>query len=102
MGPEKKISAKAQNSISARVGDVVYIESDTGRMLWYAALIFIFPLLAGILTWGIVSLFTTKHLWLCIGGFGAFFICLIAVALYSKLVKDKQIDIKIVELVEKD
>ena len=45
LGGDKAFRAEVLNPVGARIGDVVTVESSGGRMLFYAALIFIFPIL---------------------------------------------------------
>lgn len=42
------IVAKAENRVSAKVGDTVKIESDTGKVILAAVLLYIVPLMAAI------------------------------------------------------
>lgn len=98
MGSDRKMSARAINDVGACVGDTVLIESNTARMLWYAALIFVLPLVAGILVWAIVSVFTDSAALLALGGFGGFFLSFFAVFLYSRSMKEKRCEIRITEI----
>lgn len=98
MSSDRKMSARASNEIGAQVGDRVAIESDTGRMLFYAALIFVLPLVLGIVAWAIVSAFTDSTAAQALGGFGGFLLCFLAVFLYSRSLKDRRCEIKITEI----
>ena len=98
MGSDRKMSARALNEIGARVGDRVTVESDTGRMLWYAALIFLLPLAIGILAWAIAAAISKEVFVQAIGGFGGFLISFFAVIVYSRHVKDRRCEIKIMEI----
>ncbi len=100
MGSDRKMSARALNEIGAHVGDQVIVESDSGRMLWYAALIFLLPLISGILSWAIAASLTDSLIFQVIGGFGGFLVCFFAVFLYSNGVKDKRCEIRITEILE--
>ncbi|MBQ7335045.1 MAG: SoxR reducing system RseC family protein [Clostridia bacterium] len=101
MGAGRKISAVAQNSVGANVGDVVLIESATGRMLWYAALVFILPLVIGLIS-GMVSTLFTEDLLLQIGiGAVGFIVCFVGIFIYSLHVKKDRCDIEVVEIVTK-
>lgn len=101
MGSDRKMSARAINEIGARVGDLVTVESDSGRMLFYAALIFVLPLLLGIVSWAIVSAFTELAVAQALGGFGGFLLCFLGVFLYSRSMKDRRCEIRITEILEK-
>ena len=48
MGCEKKIETKARNDACAREGDCVEIESPSGTIIKYAALVFLFPIVLAI------------------------------------------------------
>ena len=102
MSSDRKMSAKASNEIGACVGDLVSVESDTGRMLFYAALIFVLPLIIGILAWAIVSSFTDSTPIQALGGFGGFLCCFLAVFLYSRSLKDRRCEIRITEILDRD
>ncbi len=98
VGGSRKLSAKAYNRIGARVGDRVVIESATGRMLWYAALVFLVPLLVPFACWGIALLFgadETAQLWSAVGGFLA---SLAGIFVYSRTVQSKRCDVEITEI----
>jgi Positive regulator of sigma E activity len=42
----KKMTASAENSVGAKVGDIVEIETDSKVVLKYAAIVFLFPVIA--------------------------------------------------------
>ncbi len=101
MGSNRKIETRAENSIGAAVGDTVYIESQTGRMLWYGALVFLMPLIATILGWVIVSLITSELLWQFLGGVFGFVGAFICIYIYARKVKNKRVDVIITEIIHK-
>ena len=98
MGADRKIATKAHNSIGAKVGDVVTIESKTTRMLGYGLLVFILPIVVALLAWGIASQFSANIATQAIAAFAGFAACLGAVALYSKKVLACRCDVEIVEI----
>ncbi len=97
MGSNRKIETRAENSIGAAVGETVYIESQTGRMLWYGALVFLMPLIATILGWVIVSLITPELLWQFFGGVFGFVAAFTGIYIYARAVKNKRVDVVITE-----
>ena len=99
MGGNRRIATKALNKIGARVGDVVTVESNSSRMLWYGQLVFILPIAVVLLTWGIVSQFTPDTVIQTLSAFGGFSFCLLGVAIYSKKVLACRCDVEIVEIV---
>ena len=99
MGGERKISAKAKNPISAGVGDRVIIESATGRMLWYAVLVFLLPLAVGILAYITAAMLTDQGVWQFLAALLGFLGTFIGVFAYSEIVRKKRCDIEIVEII---
>ncbi len=99
MGGDRKIATQALNSIGARVGDVVTIESDSTRMLAYGLLVFILPIVIALLAWGISSQLTANIAIQAISAFAGFGLCLLGVALYSKKILAGRCDVRIIEIV---
>ena len=61
MGGEQKLSSKAYNPVGAKVGDTVMVESSSARMLWYAALVFLVPILFAILVVAMYVVIAKKY-----------------------------------------
>lgn len=101
MGGDRKLSARAKNEIGAEVGDRVVIESATGRMLWYAVLVFLVPLLVGLIAYGVAACMTDTVAWQIGGALAGFFGTFCVVFAYSEIVRKKRLDIEIVEIVKK-
>ena len=99
MGGDRKIATKALNTAHAQVGDVVTIESKTTRMLGYALLVFILPIVVALLSWGIASQFTANSAISTAFAFAGFVLSLCGVALYSKKILACRCDVEIVEVV---
>lgn len=102
MGSSRKISARAANPVGAAVGDRVRIESNTSRMLWYAVLVFLLPIVFGIGGWLLTALFTDRVGWQMCGGALAFALTFLGIFIYSKAVQKKACDIEITEILEKN
>ena len=100
MGSDKKLSARALNTVGAKVGDRVAVESHTARMLWYAVLVFLLPLFLALAGWGIATVFTDQLLWHVCGGAIGFLGCFVGVFLYSKYLDRNRCDIEITEILE--
>jgi len=102
MGADRKISTRAYNPIGAVVGDQVVIESNSGRILLYAAIVFLLPLVLGLLFWGITALITQNIIWqICSGCFG-FVMTFVGVFFYSRSRKNKACDVEIIEIVRNE
>lgn len=99
MGGQRRFQAKAANPIGAKVGDRVRIESRTDRMLWYAALVFLLPLLVTLLCWGIAAGITQSQTVRAICAAGGFAVSFFGIYLYSKFVQKKRYDVVITEII---
>ena len=98
MGGSQKISAKADNTLGAKVGDRVVIESATGRVLWYALLVFVLPLLCAAAAYGIFTLAGLSAEWRLIGSLCGLVGTFLGVFAYSEIVRKKHCDVKITEI----
>ena len=101
-GSVKKTTARAENKIGAQVGEDVIVESSSRRMLFYAASLFLLPLLLFAAGFGIAALFTPT-LWIClVAGLVGLALTFVGVAIYSKTVAAKRNDLVIVERLFKE
>lgn len=101
MGSNKTIRSRAENKIDARVGDVVEIETETKKVLAYAALVFIFPILTMLVFYFVASLFSEisgiRYASAALG----FVISFVIVWLYSRLVSSKKYDVVIAKIIKR-
>lgn len=95
MGGNRALRAEAENPIGARVGDRVLIESRTSRMLWYAALVFLCPIVLALLAYVLASALSLISLWQTLFPLFAFVGTFVGVFVYSKSVQKKRCDIVI-------
>ena len=98
MGGDGIICAEAENTIGAQVGDRVVIESGTGRMLWYAALVFLLPIVLALVAYGVVTQLTEQAAWQLGAAAIAFVGTFVGLFAYSKAVQKKRCDAQIVEI----
>ncbi len=99
LGTGQKMRARAKNSAGAAVGDAVLIESETGRLLGYAALLFLLPPLAAIAVWGILAGWIgVSSAYQVVGVLAGFLLSLGGVMLYSAIVAKKRCDIEIIRI----
>lgn len=99
LGSDRKMAARARNTVGAAVGDIVMIESKTSRMLWYALLVFILPIVLCIAGWFIASAITESQGLRVLGAAIGFVATFIGVFVYSKIIQKKSCDIEITEIV---
>ena len=100
LGGKNAAHAQARNTVGAVVGDRVEIESRTGRILLYAALVFLVPvvaLIAGYLVGGAIG----GEIAALIGAGSLFLLSLTVLYCYSRFVVAKRVDIEIVSVVTK-
>ena len=99
LGGKREMRVRARNEVGATVGDTVEVESRTGRMLGYAALIFLLPVLMAL-----AGYFAGKALWesegAALGACAALLaLTVCGVGLFSRLVLSRRLDVEIVGVV---
>lgn len=98
MGDKAELRTHANNPIGARVGDEVMIESPSGRILAYGALVFLLPLLLGLLFYLLFSLVSTSEpLRLC-GALLAFGVSYVFLWLYSRRIIARRCDVTVTRI----
>ena len=100
MGGDGVIRTEAENPIGAAVGNRVMIESRTGRMLWYAALVFLLPVILALVVYGVATLLTEREAWHLAAAAVAFVATFVGLFIYSRVVQKKRCDVEIVEILE--
>ena len=100
MGGDSRFRAKAFNSVGARVGDRVVIESHTGRMLLYAVLVFLLPIVVALVCYFAVQALTDRSAWQLGGALVGFAATFVGLFLYSGQLQKKKLDIVITEVIE--
>lgn len=93
LGGESRLDTRALNRVGARVGDTVELESSSGRMLWYAALVFLLPCVLGILAYMAAGALTQSEAVRSLCAVGGFALGLIGAALYSRFVAGARVDV---------
>lgn len=98
LGSNRSFTAVADNPIGAKVGDKVEVETAGGRVLFYAALVFLLPIVVALLAWGIASLFIEREGIRLIIAFIGFAVCFLGVWIYSERIRKNKHDIVIVSV----
>ena len=98
-GGNRKFSAKALNNVGAKVGDTVEIASASSRVLLYSALVFLLPLVVGIVFYFVANAIFTVELYNYLALVLGFVISLAFVWLYSQKVSKKRFDVEIVRVI---
>ena len=100
-GGNKKISMKAHNKIDAEIGDRVAVETVSRRVLWYALVIFIFPIVSAILGYFIGNAIFYDNRYSMVLAMIALVCSFVIVAVYSKIVVEKRCDAEIIGIIKK-
>ncbi len=99
-GGNTKVQARARNIAGASVGDKVEIESSSARMLSYAMIVFILPLVFAIVAYFIAFSTGIGEGYSALCAIGAFVLTLSVIAVISKLFLTDRCDINIVKIIK--
>lgn len=102
MGGNKTMQAEAYNAIGARVGETVEIETASSRVLGYAALVFLLPVVALILGYLVSGLWTQEDAWRYVFALILLVLTFVGIRIYSKQREGKMPDIIIVAVVDNE
>ncbi len=100
-GESKPFTATAENRIGARAGDRVAVETATGRVLLYAAMVFLLPILLAVVGWLIAAGITEDMLMRLLGAVCGFAVTFGGLAIYSAMLRRRRPDAVIVEILTK-
>ena len=95
LGGETRLDTRAFNRAGAVVGDTVELESSSGRMLGYAALVFILPCVIAIAAYAVTAHFISGELYPSLAAGGG----VAAAALYSKFAVGDRADVVITRVI---
>ncbi len=97
-GEHQRHRAVADNSLGARVGDTVIVESPTAKVLGYAFLVFVLPVLLAIAGYATASLISEKELIRLGGALIGFAGAFLGLRVYSAAIAKKRVDVVITEI----
>ena len=92
----KPIEVKLKNTLNVKEGDKVEVESDTHKILFWAFMLYIMPIIALLTAYGICSLFLKENTAL-VTGVVAFFAAFYIIKMYSKKFRNELKMIRITE-----
>ncbi len=101
MGSNKKITSRAKNTLGATVGDMVEIETETKTVLFYAMLVFIFPLVIMLALYALAGVLELSEPFRYVTSLCGFALTYLCIWLYSKFKVSKKYDVKIVNIISK-
>ena len=99
MGHGRTMETRALNEVHAAVGDTVVLESDTSRMLGYAALVFLLPVVVLVVTYLLSGLWISLELYRYLCGAVAFVLAFIGIRIYSERVIKRRSEVRVVEVI---
>ena len=98
MGDKAELRTRARNPIGARVGDEVMVESSSGRVLAYGALVFLMPILLGLLFYFLCSFVTASEPIRLCGSLLAFGGAYVFLWIYSRRVISRRCDVTVTRI----
>lgn len=99
MGHGKDVEARALNEVNACVGDTVALESATSRMLGYAALVFLLPVVALLGGYLLSAWWTSQAPYRYLCGVVAFILTFVGIRIYSERVIKRRSEVHVVEVI---
>ena len=102
LGSKGETRARAKNTAGARLGDTVEVESRTRRILGYAALVFLLPVVLAIAGYAIGVICSLGEGLTLLVAFSGLVISFLLIFLYSKLVVAHRLDVEIVAILQSD
>ena len=96
-----KMKTRAQNGIGADIGDTVEVETASKKVLGYAALVFILPIvMCGVFYFVFGKIFGTQA-YALIGAGAGFVLTFAGIAVFDRIKQKNAPDIEIVDIVKK-
>lgn len=99
-GSDAKLSLRVRNPLGAAPGQRVRVETDSKRVLGYAWLVFLLPLLTAALGWWIGGMLGDSEAWQAGGALVGMAVSFIGVGAYSAIIVSRRCDAEIVEILE--
>lgn len=99
-GSDAKLSLRVRNPLGAVPGQRVRVETDSKRVLGYAWLVFLLPLLMAALGWWIGGMLGDSEAWQAGGALVGMAVSFIGVGAYSAIIVSRRCDAEIVEILE--
>ncbi|MBR0442864.1 MAG: SoxR reducing system RseC family protein [Clostridia bacterium] len=100
MGSGRSMQARAYNAAGAAVGDTVELETASSRVLGYAAMVFLLPIVMVIFGYLFSGLWTDLDAWRYLFCALLLVLTFVGVRLYSEKVQKKRTDVTVVAVVD--
>lgn len=96
----RSMETRAYNAVNAAVGDTVELETASSRVLGYAAMVFLLPVVMVILGYLLSGLWTAVALWRYVFCALLLVLTFAGIRLYSEKIQKKRTDVTVVAIVD--
>lgn len=100
MGSGRSMETRAYNAVNAVVGDTVELETASSRVLGYAAMVFLLPVIMVILGYLLSGLWTAVPLWRYLFCALLLVLTFAGIRLYSEKIQKNRTDVTVVAVVD--
>lgn len=100
-GNGKTLRTRALNTVGAAVGDKVQVETDSGRVIGYAALVFILPIVVCALFYYLGNLLFQGMTGAVLSAVLGFALSFVGIAIFDRIKRKKLPDIRIADIIER-
>lgn len=97
LGCAKNVTAPAANDVGAHPGDTVTVEASSKNMLISSVLVFVLPVIAGIVTYSVMNT-SFPQVTVVFASVGAFLAVFAVAAVISKLIMGASLELHIVQI----
>lgn len=96
-----KMRTTAQNTIGAKPGDTVEVETESTKVLGYAALVFVLPILVCAVFYFLADAVFSSETYALIAAAAGFVLSFLGISFFDRSKKESGLDIQIVEIVKR-
>lgn len=96
-----KMRTTAQNTIGAKPGDTVEVETESTKVLGYAALVFVMPILVCAVFYFLADAVFSSETYALIAAAAGFVLSFLGISFFDRSKKESGLDIQIVEIVKR-
>lgn len=96
-----KMRTTAQNTIGAKPGDTVKVETESTKVLGYAALVFVMPILVCAVFYFLADAVFSSETYALIAAAAGFVLSFLGISFFDRSKKESGLDIQIVEIVKR-
>ena len=102
MGGNRSVQSRAHNACCARPGDIVEVETASSRVLAYAAIVFLLPIVLSMLGYFLSGIWFEELRYRLLCSAAALVFTFVGIRIYSEFILKKKTDITVVRIVTQD